>query len=78
MAEIDESEGANAWGNDDLIDVNADEGDWGDFASGDASTTMNGGISGTKVVAPKPRLGSKQETPTLSVQGRSCCTYHSN
>ena len=30
-AEADTSQGANPWGNDDLMDVNADEDDWSEF-----------------------------------------------
>jgi hypothetical protein len=32
--DADQGSGANAWGNDDLMDVNADEGDWSPLHGG--------------------------------------------
>lgn len=75
--ELEEEEhgGADAWGDGDLMDVNADDGDWGAFSAADSATTTNR-ASGPKIVVPKPvaavQLGMNNpslNTPSLIIQG---------
>ena len=59
ISEIEDNDGANAWGNGDLMDVNADEGDWGAFASGSDVLLQNGEATSSKSVG----------APSVLVQG---------
>ena len=74
-----ESEAANAWEDGDLMDVNADEGDWSAFVTAPADSQVSsssGPRSGVVVSKPKasPGLGFGEvatfSPPTLSVDGR--------
>ncbi|KIK68880.1 hypothetical protein GYMLUDRAFT_34872 [Collybiopsis luxurians FD-317 M1] len=80
-AAAEDGEGSNPWGDDDLMDVNADDGDWSAFETAPPPV-----ISTSAVVAPKPvpaqpsngfttsNLASKTRTPMPRAPSKTSST----
>lgn len=70
-----ETDTLNAWGSDDLMDVNADDGDWSAFESAPLSAPLTAPVARVPKAVPVVGLGFGDVLPSVYVNGKSSVLF---